>query len=155
MAGGLFGRPFALNIKCIIFSLMIMVIFLYKPEIKNGYILYSTLFGIFVVAYVAMAWYDYYFDCRILPLKRGERSLTGKLKPPVYMEEQKTGKKPRKAINRQALMIYLSHIIFIVPLLIYIAVYKKKISKMTYPIIGALAVFTLGYHGFELMAKMH
>jgi len=48
MAGGLFGKPFALNIKCIIFSLIIMVIFLYKPEIKNGYILYATLFGIFV-----------------------------------------------------------------------------------------------------------
>ena len=71
------------------------------------------------------------------------------------MEEQKTGKKPRKAINRQALMIYLSHILLIVPLLIYIAVYKKKVSKMTDPIIGALAVLTLGYHGFELMAKMH
>ena len=40
-----------------------------------------------------MAWYDYYFDCRILPLKRGERSVTGVLKPPVYMEEQKTGKR--------------------------------------------------------------
>jgi len=155
MAGGLFGKPFALNIKCIIFSLMIMVIFLYKPEIKNGYILYATLFGIFVASYVAMAWYDYYFDCRILPLKRGERSVTGVLKPPVYMEEQKNGKRPRKAINRQALMIYLSHILLIVPLLIYIAVYKKKVSKMTYPIIGALAVLTLGYHGFELMAKMH
>ena len=51
-------------------------------------------------------------------------------------------------------MIYLSHILLIVPLLIYIAVYKKKVSKMTYPI-GALAVLTLGYHGFELMAKMH
>ena len=70
------------------------------------------------------------------------------------MEEQKTGKDLR-LINRQALMIYLSHILLIVPLLIYIAVYKKKVSKMTYPIIGALAVLTLGYHGFELMAKMH
>ena len=100
MAGGLFGKPFALNIKCIIFSLMIMVIFLYKPEIKNGYILYATLFGIFVASYVAMAWYDYYFDCRILPLKRGERSVTGVLKPPVYMEEQKTGKRTSNVFRR-------------------------------------------------------
>ena len=35
MAGGLFGKPFALNIKCIIFSLMIMVIFLYKTRNKE------------------------------------------------------------------------------------------------------------------------
>ena len=32
---------------------------------------------------------------------------------------------------------------------------RKKINPMTYPIIGALAVFTLGYHGFELLNKIH
>ncbi len=81
MAGGLFGRPFVLNIKCIVFSLLIMTIFLYKPNIQNNYIMAFTLFGIFVLAYVAMAWYDYFYDCRILPLKRGEKSVTG-FKPP-------------------------------------------------------------------------
>ena len=34
MAGGIFGKPFALNIKCIIFSLIIMALFLYKPDIR-------------------------------------------------------------------------------------------------------------------------
>ena len=52
-------------------------------------------------------------------------------------------------------MVYLSHIIFIVPLLIYIAVYRKKINPITYPLIGALALFTLAYHGFELMSGTH
>lgn len=155
MAGGLFGKPFALNIKCIIFSLVIMGIFLYKPNLKSNVALYSTLFAIFVVAYVAMAWYDYYYDCRILPLKRGNRGLTGKLKPPPHMEGQITHKRSKLGIKREVLLIYLSHIIFIVPLLGYIALYRKKINPMTYPIIGALAVFTLGYHGIELLNKIH
>ena len=70
------------------------------------------------------------------------------------MPEQTEKAIPKRGLSRHALMVYLSHIIFIVPLLIYIAVYLKKISPMTYPI-GALAVFTLGYHGFELLNKIH
>jgi hypothetical protein len=155
MAGGLFGRPFVLNIKCIVFSLLVMAIFLYKPNIQNKYAMSATLIAIFVIAYVAMAWYDYFYDCRILPLKRGEKSVTGLLKPPPHMPEQTEKAIAKRGLSRHALMVYLSHIIFIVPLLIYIAVYKKKINPITYPLIGALAIFTLAYHGFELMSSSH
>ena len=51
MAGGLFGRPFVLNIKCIVFSLLVMTIFLYKPNIQNKYVMATTLIAIFVIAY--------------------------------------------------------------------------------------------------------
>ena len=68
-----------LNVKCIIFALIVMGIFLINPSdiIKNTGLLIAVLIGIFVVAYVAMAWYDYYYDCRIDPLKRGHLSFTG------------------------------------------------------------------------------
>ena len=155
MAGGLFGRPFVLNIKCIVFSLLVMTIFLYKPNIQNNYVMAATLIAIFVIAYVAMAWYDYFYDCRILPLKRGEKSVTGLLKPPAHMPEQTEKAIAKRGLSRHALMVYLSHIIFIVPLLIYIAVYRKKINPITYPLIGALAIFTLAYHGFGLMNSSH
>lgn len=155
MAGGLFGRPFVLNIKCIVFSLIIMSIFLYKPEIKNNYVMAIVLIGIFVVAYVAMAWYDYYYDCRILPLKRGTKSLTGKLKPPAHMPEQTEQAIAKRGLSRHALMVYASHIIFIVPLLAYIVVYRKRVNPITYPILGALAVFTLMYHGLGIMNGIH
>ena len=56
----------------IIFSMICMALFLYKPNIKNQYVLYGVLFLIFNVAYVAMAWYDYYFNCDLLPLKKGK-----------------------------------------------------------------------------------
>ena len=155
MAGGLFGRPFVLNIKCIVFSLIIMALFLYKPEIKNNYVMALVLIGIFVVAYVALAWYDYYYDCRILPLKRGTKSLTGALKPPVHMPEQTEKAIAKRGLSRHALMVYASHIIFIVPLLAYIVVYRKRVNPITYPILGALAVFTLLYHGFGIMNGIH
>ena len=120
MAGGLFGRPFTFNVKCIIFSIICMALFLYKPNIRNEYILYGTLFVIFTIAYVAMAWYDYYYDCRILPLKRGDISLTGLFKPPIHSSKQ-LALSPDVKFNH--IIIYAAHILFIVPLLIYMAVY--------------------------------
>ena len=73
MAGGLFGRPFVLNIKCIVFSLLVMTLFLYKPNIKNNYVMAATLTTIF--------WHGNDNDMtifmifNILPLKRGEKSV--------------------------------------------------------------------------------
>ena len=151
MAGGLFGRPFVFNIKCIIFSLIIMGLFLFNPVIKNKLILGLILFIIFVVSYVAMAWYDFYYNCRLLPLKRGTKSLTGILKPDVHSEKQIN----ETNMSRGSMMIYASHIVFIVPLLIYIAYYKGKANQMIYPILIVLALFTLLYHGMGMITGSH
>ena len=156
MAGGLFGRPFVLNEKCIVFSLICMALFLIKPTFKNQYLLYFSLFVIFVVAYVAMAWYDYYFNCDIGPLKRGTRSFTGLFKPPAHAPEKQEKDKDTKLDNtRRHMLIYAMHILMIAPLLGYIAIYKNKINPITYPIIGVLALFTAGYHGSAIMLHSH
>ena len=152
MAGGLFGRPLVFNEKCIVFSMICMALFLYKPSFSSQYILYITLFIIFVVAYVAMAWYDYYFNCDIVPLERGRYSLTGKMKPPAHSSKQQSDSS--LDAKRKHYLIYASHLLFIVPLLAYIAVYKTRINKMTYPILGVLAVFTAGYHGYGLISSL-
>ena len=59
MAGGLFGQPFVLNVKCIIFSLVIIGIFLINPTsiIKNKMVLlpvdfWLSLFSLYL--YVQM-----------------------------------------------------------------------------------------------------
>ena len=156
MAGGLFGRPFVLNEKCIVFSLICMALFLIKPTFKNQYLLYFSLFLIFVVAYVAMAWYDYYFNCDIVPLKRGTRSFTGLFKPPAHAPEKQEKDKDTKLDNsRRHMLIYAMHILMIAPLLGYIAIYKNKINPITYPIIGVLALFTAGYHAGAIMLHSH
>ena len=168
MAGGLFGRVFVLNVKCIIFALLIMIIFVIKPNMERNIVIYPTLFIIFVISYVAMAWYDYYYDCRVLPLKRNKISFTGLFKPPAhsnkqFVEKQIVDNRKKLSINdevkreeyRNKLIIYVSHIIFIVPIILYVVIYKHKVNKMIYPILAVLAIFTLLYHGGSLITLSH
>lgn len=155
MAGGLFGKEFTFNIKCIIFSLICMGLFMYKPTFSNNYTLYGTLFLIFTISYVAMAWYDYYFDCSILPLKKGEASLQQYLKPEAHEPEKQKDWICDEDKNRRMILIYLSHILFIVPLIGYVGIYKGKVNESVYPILIVVAVFTLLYHGLHLIMKPH
>lgn len=154
MAGGIFpNQPFQLNIKCIIFSMIIIILFLYCPTFTNAWIKYITLFMIFSVSYVAMAWYDYIFDCRIAPLKKGYASLQQIIKPEAHVpEKQLEDKDTSLDINLNKIMIYLFHILMVVPLLLYIVYYKKKIHPSIYPVVGSLAAFTLAYHGYKMIA---
>ena len=157
MAGGLFGQPFVLNVKCIIFSLIIIAIFLVNPStiIKNYYFLIPVLFGIFVISYVAMAWYDYYYDCRILPLRKGKYGITGLMKPEAHQpEKQYTGKMDCEESHKHHIGIYILHLLIIVPLIGYIAIYHKRASKMSFILLGALAVYTIAYHGSEFVASI-
>ena len=152
MAGGLFGRPFVFNVKCIIFAIMVMAIFLYKPSFRSSTSLYFTLFIIFVVSYVAMAWYDFFFDCSILPLKKGTASLTGLFKPPSHRPKKQEGEVDHK---HRLYLIYFSHILLFAPLLIYVALRGKRCVAVAFPILGALAVLTLLYHGMKLTQFVH
>jgi hypothetical protein len=69
MAGGLFdNQPFALNIKCIIFSLLLAAGYWFLPQ-KNLIVIVALLY----FPYLALAWYDYYYDCR-----------KGQLQPTVF-----------------------------------------------------------------------
>ena len=169
MAGGLFGRPFAFNEKCIVFSLICMMLFLYRPDYKNTYSLYFSLFIIFVFAYVAMAWYDYYFNCDLVSLRRGTASFTGLFKPPAHVpeiQESQPGEgketntteleqRKKEDLRLKMYLIYGMHLLFIVPILLYIAYYKKGVNPLIYPTLAVLAVFTAAYHGMGLMSSMH
>lgn len=154
MAGGLFGQPFVLNEKCIFFALIIMCLFLYKPTFRNVYTQYATLFVIFVIAYVSMAYYDSYFDCTTLPLKKGSiGGITGLLKPQAHeFEKQVEHKETPEEVYKKHMLIYAGHLIFIVPLLAYIAYQGKHVHPNVYPILGATAGFTFLYHGYGAYA---
>ena len=114
MAGGLFGQPFVFNEKCIVFSLLCMGLFMYQPNIKNNYILGGVLFLIFVMSYLVMAWYDYYFNCDIVPLLRGTHSVTKLLKPPPHAPEKQIGNNTDDN-NKKYLLIYALHLFLIAP----------------------------------------
>ena len=154
MAGGIFpNQPFQLNIKCIFFSMIVIILFLYCPTFPNIWIKYMTLFILFTVSYVAMAWYDYIFDCRIAPLKKGYASLQRFIKPEAHVpEKQLKDEDTNEDIHVHHIMIYIFHILMVVPLLVYIVYYQKKVHPSTYPILGSLAAFTLAYHGYKMIA---
>jgi hypothetical protein len=60
MAGGVFpGHPFEFNLKCIIFTALIAGGYWYLPQ-KNLWVLLFLLW----FPYIALAWYDYSYNCR-------------------------------------------------------------------------------------------
>lgn len=155
MAGGLFGKPFVLNVKCIIFSLISMGLFLYKPKFQSQIALYIALFILFILSYVGMAWYDYYFDCTTLPLKKSG-GITDLMKPKSHIKEkQELGEESAEDKTRKHILVYLLHILFVVPLLAYIAMYKNKANTHVYPLVGVLSTLTAIYHGASLVLSAH
>jgi hypothetical protein len=62
-----------------------------------------------------------------------------------------------KDTSLKYILIYILHILIIVPLIAYDAIYKKKSHPYIYPLLGVLATFTLGYHGVYLLisSKKH
>ena len=158
MSGGIFtGYPFTLNIKCIIFSLIIMMIYsICPPTLESKTIIFLIYFGIFVVSYVSLAWYDYYYSCSQLPLFRGKYSVTGLLKPEMHEPSKQTNhsmtKEERKKNNNT---IYWLHLILIVPLISYIAIMKGNAHSRTFDILLVLAVFTAIYHGSKIINTFH
>lgn len=60
MAGGIFpGHPFALNIKCIIFTAILAAGYWFAPR-KNLWVLSFLIW----FPYIALAWYDYSYNCQ-------------------------------------------------------------------------------------------
>jgi len=157
MSGGIFpGYPFTLNIKCIIFALIIMVLYSVTPlklDLTGSLFLY---FIIFVISYVAMAWYDYFFGCSQLPLQRGTTSITGVFKPDMH-EPAKQGEHlmSKKEMNKNRTLIYALHAVIIVPFLAYIGFMRGNVPNWVYPVLIALAAFTLVYHGVRLIGDSH
>jgi hypothetical protein len=123
MAGGIFpGRPFNLNIKCIIFTAIIAGGYWYFPS-KNYYVLFFLLW----LPYVAMAWYDYSYDCKdkLMPtLIPYGRYLFLPFKPPGYKTEfEKMTKDQIESMNR------LDHITtwtILIILIFYISAFNFK-----------------------------
>jgi len=62
MGGGLFGTPLYLNIKCLIFSAFILVVYwLPHPTTTAHNIVMGFLLA--TSAYISLAWYDVLYDC--------------------------------------------------------------------------------------------
>ena len=62
MGGGLFGTPLYLNVKCLIFSAMIIAVYFLPHPISVAHTI-VLCFLLATSAYIALAWYDVLYDC--------------------------------------------------------------------------------------------
>jgi hypothetical protein len=89
MAGGIFvNQPFHFNPKCVIFGIILMVMYWFLPS--HELILLPMLF---IIGYIAMAWYDHLYQCKvklhsgISPI--GISTLDSWAKPQIFSDDLK------------------------------------------------------------------
>jgi amino acid transporter len=142
------GTNFVLNEKCISFSVLMVMFWLFAPfrDIKGKFV-YFAAFCIFFISYVWMAWYDYHYKCMSEPLQKGKYSLTGLFKPPSHSDKQDPDKHSK---HKMPAHIYWFHLLIIFPILIYLTYYKNNSNIRIYPLIGVISIFTLLYHANKI-----
>jgi hypothetical protein len=62
MSLGFLGTPLYLNLKCIAFSFFVLLVF-WMPHPKFWQHDIILAFVLAMIAYILMAWYDYWYDC--------------------------------------------------------------------------------------------
>ena len=125
MGLGLFNTPLYLNLKCIIFSFFIILIYyLPKPQSIVHNIIMMFLLG--TSAYITMAWYDVLYDCndRLKPTFLGW--ISKPFKPKEYQQQyENLPLKYKKIIRNVDIFILLILLItFLYPFFI-----KKSIKR--------------------------
>jgi hypothetical protein len=86
MGGGLFGTPLYLNVKCLVFSAVIIAVYyLPHPSTYSHNVVMIFLLG--TSAYISLAWYDVIYNCndRLGPTFFGW--LSKEFKPKEYREK--------------------------------------------------------------------
>ena len=86
MGGGLFGTPLYLNPKCLVFSAFVLAVY-WLPHPTAFLHKLIAAFLLATAAYIALAWYDYIYDCtdRLGPTLLGWMS--GFFKPAEYQKQ--------------------------------------------------------------------
>lgn len=127
MSGGIFPNyPFHLNLKCIIFTLILALGYWYLPK-KNYIILIFLLW----FPYIALAWYDYIYRCKdkmkptIIPFGR---YLFLPFKPKGYKDE--FNKLPPEAIQAMDTLDHITiYTLIFIFIFIFIYFFYKKIDR--------------------------
>ena len=165
MAGGIFtGRPFEPNIKCIVFGTILILLYLWISSEPNYYLLPL----IFVGAYVAMAWYDYFYDCE-QRLYSGTGVIGVSTLDAVFKPQQRNlaADDPKNVPEKEAFLlqgrgeqekaylkkVYLFHCIVVVPLLAYIGIRGQNTPPGVFGGLLGLASIAGLYHGYRLFVE--
>ena len=149
MAGGIFvDQPYHPNPKCLLFSAIIMGIYWFSPVNKNALLLPV----IFVISYIAMAWYDYMYNCDLIMYSGnaiGPNTIDAIFKP-KHRNKKNDKKKLAKNQEQEYLKrVYLFHILAVSPILLYVGYYGSQSNKKIFPVVLALGGISTVYHGFR------
>ena len=152
MAGGIFvDQPYHPNPKCLFFSVILMLIYWFSPATKNVLLLPV----IFSVSYVAMAWYDYMYNCDIMysGSALGPNTLDSIFKPQHRNKNDNKNDKENLAENQEKeylRRVYLFHVLAVSPILLYVGYYGVKSNKKVFPVILSFGLMAFVYHGFRV-----
>lgn len=106
----------------------------FAPKNKNPYMLPL----IFIIAYVAMAWYDHLYNCDIT-------MYTGKYgDPSSIMKPQRRKDLVSDQESLYMKKVYLFHILGVAPLLLFAG------NPKLLPVLKTTGLIALGYHGYRL-----
>jgi hypothetical protein len=138
------------NLKCWIFALAMMG-FYWASGGRNIYVLPV----IFIVSYIAMAWYDYLYRCE-KKLKSGSGGINAifdSIFKPKYTDDPEQGGEDKvedqHAINKR--YTFLFHMVFVAPLLLWVSYKGNKSDPRIYPVLGVAGGMALAYHGFRFV----
>jgi hypothetical protein len=151
MAGGIFvDQPYHPNPKCLLFSAIIMALYWFSPVKKNKFLLPV----IFTISYVAMAWYDYRYNCDTIMYSGtsiGPNTFDAIFKPQRRDEKPDKSKKILPNQEQEYLKrVYLFHLIAIAPLLIYVGYKGNKVNPKFFPVVLSIGVMAGVYHGIRI-----
>lgn len=125
MGGGLFGTKLSLNVKCLVFSLIIVIVYYLPkpPTIAHNIVM---VFLLTVSAYIGLAWYDVIYDCndRLKPTYLGWMSKW--FKPLEYSKAyEKLPLKTQKTIRTVDFIV----LTIIIITFLYPFIFQKKTNK--------------------------
>lgn len=153
MSGGIFiNRPFHVNPKCVWFSILVMLAYWYAVPEPNTWLL--PVFAL--VAYVSMAWYDYFYMCNDQLFPGGMLDFTAIFKPEPTTRSSSKGKLRGDATilgdqeERYLATVYTFHALFIAPFLMYVGYYGTESDPKSFGLLLGLGVIAQIYHTWRM-----
>lgn len=157
MAGGIYvNKPFSFNLKCIVFAFTMVGLYWLISRFSYGKPNYWLFFLIFIIAYIAMAWYDYAYNCDDKLYSGttkgiGLSTFDSIFKPQLRNLDHKkdTVVNQEKAYQRN---VYLFHILLVTPILLYVGIQGmrgKLNSSDWYAVLIVIGLGVLLYHGYR------
>ncbi len=148
MAGGIFvNRPFSFNLKCIVFGFALVIGYWGAAAPNVNFWLFPL---IFVLAYVAMAWYDELYNCsdRLRSGRYGVLSVVDSIFKP-QLRDSHLPALPNSADDQAYLYkrnMHMFHAFIAMPLFMYVTYGRGGVAALAF----GLAFLGFVYHLFAL-----